>query len=153
MRGIVVDENVVMEAIEGRKPNGDRALPEGEFVLRLLNSGIRLFVNEAIVKKYHGIGQKIGTRSRPQGINNAMYGALMQTLADGHRLHHVDGVAADWPGLKKCDKEFVGVALHSGGMLVTGGTRLRELVGGHPAGSAIAYVTAERALAMPDVWT
>lgn len=152
MRGIVVDENVVMEAIEGRKPNGDRALSEGEFVFKLLNSSVRLFVNTAIVKKYHGIGQKIGTRSSPRGINNGMYGALMQTLADGHRLHHVDGVAADWLGLKKCDKEFVGVALQSGGMLVTGDTRLRELIGGHPAGSAITCVTAERALVMPDAW-
>ena len=152
MRGIVVDENVVMEAIEGIKPNGDRALSEGEFVFKLLNSVKPVFVNRAIVKKYHGIEQKIGARSHSKKINNAMYVALMATLADSGRLRHVDGVATDWPGLKKCDKEFVGVALQSGSILVTNDTRLRKLVGEHPVGSGITCVTAGRALVMPDMW-
>ena len=152
MRGIAVDENVVMEAIEGRKPSGDRALSEGEFVFKLLGSDNPMFVNNTIVKKYHGIKLKIGARSHSKEINNALYVALMQTLSDSHRMRHVDGVAADWPGLKKCDKQFVGVALQSGGILVTGDARLRELLAEHRVGSRIECVTAGRALDMQSVW-
>ena len=152
MKGIVVDENVVMEAIGGRKPSGDHALSEGEFVFKLLGSDNPVFVNSPIVKKYHGIEQKILARSHSKRINESLYVDLMQTLANSHRIHHVDGVAVDWPGLKKCDKEFVAVALQSGGILVTGDTRLRELLAGHPVGSGITCVTAGRALDMQSVW-
>ena len=152
MRGIVVDENVVMEAIEGRKPSGDHALSEGAFVFKLLGSDNPVFVNSPIIKKYHGIERKIIARSHSKRINESLYVALMQTLANSHRMHHVDGVAVDWPGLKKCDKEFAGVALQSGSILVTGDTRLRELLARHPVGSGIECVTAKRALGMQSAW-
>ena len=56
----------------------------------------------------------------------------------------------DWPGLKKCDKEFVGAALQSGSVLVTDDARLSRLVADHPLGSGITCVTAEDALDMLD---
>ena len=111
-----------------------------------------MFVNSPIVKKYRGIERKILARSHSKKINESLYRDLMQTLANSHRMHHVDGVAVDWPGLKKCDKQFVGVALQSGGILVTGDARLRELLAGHRVGSRIECVTAGRALDMQSVW-
>ena len=145
MRRFVVDENVVMEAIEGKKPNEDRALSEAQFVLKLLGSGDSLFVNDAILKKYRGIEQKIEMRSRSEGLNNGIHKAFMQTLTDA-RVHRIDGVPVDWAGLKKCDKEFVAVALQSRSILVTADARLREIVEGHPLGSRIECATAECAL-------
>lgn len=147
MRRFVVDENVVMEAIEGRKPNGDRALSEGQFMLKLLGSSDPLFVNGAILKKYRGIEQKIEMRSRSEGLNNAIYKAFMQTLSDA-RVTRIDGVPVDWAGLKKCDREFVAVALQSRSILVTADARLRKIVEGHPVGSRIECATAESALGL-----
>ena len=152
MRGIVVDENVVMEAIEGRKPSGDRAHSEGQFLFKLLGSDNPMFVNSPIIKKYHGIERKIIARSHSKRINSALYGDLMQTLANSHRMHYVDGVVVDWPCLKKCDKQFVGVALQSGGILVTADARLREFLAEHRVGSGIECVTAGRALDMQSAW-
>ena len=147
MNRFVVDENVVMEAIEGRKPNGDRALSEGLFMLKLLDSGDPLFVNGAILKKYRGIEQKIEMRSRSEGLNNGIHKAFMQTLSDAARVPRIDGVPVDWDGLKKCDKEFVAVALQSRSILVTADARLRKTVEGHPE-SRIECATAKYALGL-----
>ena len=136
-----------MWAIEGRKPNGDRALSEAQFVLKLLGSGDPLFVNDAILKKCRGIEQKIEARSRSEGINNGIHMAFMQTLSDGIKVPRIDGVPVDWAGLKKCDREFVAVALQSRSILVTADARLREKVGGHPE-SRIECATAECALGL-----
>ena len=147
MRRFVVDENVVMEAVEGKKPNGDLALSEVMFMAKLLRSGDPLFVNRAILKKYRGIEQKIEMRSRSEGLNNGIHKAFMQTLSDAARVHRIDGVPVDWAGLKKCDKEFVAVALQSRSILVTVDARLRETVEGHPE-SRIECATAECALGL-----
>ena len=147
MKMFVVDENVVMEAIENKKPNGDLALPEVQFMVKLLRSGDPLFVNEAILKKYRGIEQKIEMRSRSEGLNNGIHKAFMQTLSDAARVTRIDGVPVDWDGLKKCDKEFVAVALQSCSILVTSDVRLRETVEGHPE-SRIECTTAECALGL-----
>ena len=39
----------------------------------------------------------------------------------------VEAEKVKWEGLKKCDSEFVGVALRSGGTLVTSDTKLRRI--------------------------
>lgn len=151
MRGMVVDENVVMDAVKGKKPGRDPALAEAQFMLKLLDSGHPLFVNGTIIKKYRGIEQKVDMRGHPADLNNCIYRVFMQKLADSRSTSHVDGIPVDWPGLKKCDKVFVGVALQSGGILVTDDTRLRKVVEDHPLGSRITCVTARHALDLFDV--
>ena len=136
-----------MWAIEGRKPNGDRALFEAQFMLNLLGSGDPLFVNDAILKKCRGIEQKIEARSSSEGLNNGIHKAFMQTLSDGIKVPRIDGVPVDWGGLKKCDKEFVAVALQSRSILVTADARLRKTVEGYPE-SRIECATAESALGL-----
>lgn len=151
MRGIVVDENVVMEAIEGRKPNRDHAFAEAQFMFKLFDSSNQLFVNKAIIKKYGEIHQKIGMRSRFEGLNNRAYKILMQTLSNSDRINNVEGVALDWQGLKKCDKAFVGVALQSSSILVTSDMRLHKIVADHTRGSGIMCAVPKVALDLLDV--
>ena len=152
MRGIAVDINVVMEAIEGSKPDGSPAFAEAQFMFKLFGSRNRMLVNEKIVKKYRNMAKYLATRRNSRDLNNRVHKTLMETVADSARLNYVDGTGADWPGLKKCYKDFVGVVLKSGGILVTGDTRLRDLLAGHPVGSGITCVTAGRALGMQSVW-
>lgn len=144
MKGIVVDENVVMDAIKGRKPNRDLALAEAQFMFKLFDSNNPLFVNSTIVKKYRGIEQKVDMRGHPAGLNNCIYRIFMQKLADSRNINRVDGVSVDWDGLKKCDREFVGVALQSGSILVTADMRLHKIV--NERASRITCVTARHAL-------
>lgn len=151
MRGVVVDENVVMEAIEGRKPNRDHAFAEAQFMFKLFDSSNHLFVNKAIIKKYGEIYQKISMRSRFEGLNNRVYKILMQTLSNRDRINNVDGVALDWLGLKKCDKAFVGAALQSSSILVTSDLRLHKIVADHTRGSGITCAVPRAALDLLDV--
>lgn len=148
MRGVVVDVNVIMEAIEGKKPDDALALAEAEFMFKLFGSADHLFVNCAIVEKYRNIIKKIAERSLPRDINNTIHKVLMMTLTNNMRTNYVDGAGVDWPGIKKCDKELVGVALRSGAVLVTGDERLRKTVGDHPLGSGITCVSARDAIDM-----
>ena len=150
MKGIVVDINVIMEAIEGKKPDNAPAMAEAQFMFKLLGSNNTMFVNAAITKKYQDVSRVVGERSRPQDCNNIVHKTLMRELANSERTSYVDGTRVDWPGLKNCDKEFVRVALQSGSVLVTDDARLSKLVADHPLGSGITCVTAEDALDMLD---
>lgn len=148
MTGIVVDENIVMDAVNGKTPSGDPALAEAQFMFKLFDSNTPLFVNTTIAKKYRGIEQKIGMRSRSASLDNGIYRILMQALTDSIKITYVDGVAVDWPDLKKCDREFVGVALQTSGILVTSDSKLRKIVGDHPQGTRIVCATARHAIGL-----
>lgn len=151
MTGIVVDENIVMDAVNGKTAGGDPALAEAPFMFKLFDSNRPLFVNTTIAKKYRDIEQKIGMRGRSAGLNNGIYRILMQTLTDSTKINYVDGLAIDWPGLKKCDREFVGVALQTSSILVTADAKLRKIVEDHPRGSRITCATARHAIGLLDM--
>ena len=150
MTGIVVDENIAMDAANGKTAGGALALSEAQFMSKLFDSNHPLFVNTAIAKKYRDIEQKIGMRGRSAGLDNGIYIILMQTLTDSRKINYVDGLAVDWPGLKKCDREFVGVALQTSSMLVTADMKLRKIVEDHPGGSGITCATARHAIGLLD---
>lgn len=151
MAGIVVDECVIREAVEGKKPGGGRAHAEAEFVHKLLRSTGTIFVNRAISSKFYSLEKKIRAGSRPEHCNNAIYKDFVAVLRDSSRTVHVDGIDVDWEGLKKCDREFVGVALQSGSTLVTSDKKLRGIAREQRSqGSSIACVAAGDALRLLD---
>lgn len=151
MTGIVVDENIVMDAVNGKTAGGDPALAEALFMFKLFDSNRPLFVNTTIAKKYRDMEQKIGMRGRSAGLNNGICRILTQTLTDSTKINYVDGLAIDWPGLKKCDREFVGVALQTSSILVTADAKLRKIVEDHPRGSRITCATARHAIGLLDM--
>ena len=150
MKGTVVDISVIMEAIGGKKPDSAPAMAEAQSMFKLLGSNNTVFANAAITKKCQDISRVVGERSRPQDCNDTVHKTLMRELANSERTSCADGTRVDRPGLKKCDREFVGVALQSGSVLVTDDARLSRLVADHPLGSGITCVTAEDALDMLD---
>ena len=125
MRGIVVDENVVREAVEGKKPDGKNADAEAEFMHRLFRSSNTVFVNCKIEKKFRALQKKIKRGPRPASHrNDAVYVTLADMLNDGTRISYVEGVKVEMDGLKECDREFAGVALQTRSVLVTSDGRL-----------------------------
>ena len=126
--GVVVDENVVIEAATGKKPDGKEAWSEAEFMCGLFRSPEKIFVNDAILKKFSSMEGKIKAAAAAENCNNLIYKGLAALLKDSGRTVYVDGTRVDHEGLKKCDKEFVGVAVQSGAILVTADERLRAIV-------------------------
>ena len=125
MRGIVVDENVVREAVEGKKPDGTNANAEAEFMHRLFQSSNTVFVNSKIEAKFYGLQKKIDRgQRRAAPRNDAIYVILAGMLNNRTRISYVEGTKVEMDGLKKCDKEFVGVALQTRSVLVTSDARL-----------------------------
>ena len=128
MNGIVIDECVFMEAVRYKKPDGSHAIAETEFMCKMLRSPHTVFVNDVIVDKFHDIEQKINAMGNPRDYNNMICKNFLATLSDSKRTNYVDGIKIDWKGLKKCDREFVGVALQSNSILVTSDKPLRDIV-------------------------
>lgn len=139
MRGVVVDENVVREAVEGKKPDGSRAEAEAEFMHRLFRSSNTVFVNGKIVAKFRAMQKKMGGGTRQAAPrNDAIYVTLADMLSNRTRITYSEGVRVEIDGLKKCDREFVGVALQTRSVLVTSDSRLfRILEGCKGAGQGI----------------
>lgn len=149
MARFVVDENVVRNAVSGRNDRGEEALVEGEFMFRLLRVKSTVFVNDAIAKKFRSMWDKIMADSRPEDCNSRIYKGVAAMLRDGSRVSYVEGERVEWAGLKKCDREFVGVALQSGGVLVTSDMKLRRIVEEkRRQGSRIECIGVDRALGL-----
>ena len=147
MSGIVIDECVFMEAVRYKKPDGSYAIAEAELMCRLLRSSKTVFVNDAMVDKFHDVEKKINATGHPKDYNNMICKNFLATLSDSKRTSYVDGIKIDWKGLKKCDREFVGVALQSNSTLVTSDGPLRDIVEQmRLRGTRIECVTADQAI-------
>lgn len=147
MRDFVLDENVVIEAVDGKKPGGGDAWAECEFMCGLLGSRDKICVNAAILEKYRRMDKKMGPAGPAETRNNLIYKGLAAMLRDSERVRYVDGVSVDHKGLKKCDREFVGVAVQSGAALVTSDGRLCGILDElHSEGTRIEYLDAGAAL-------
>lgn len=144
MNGIVIDENVIVEATAGKKPDGTPAGAEAEFMYRLFRSSDTVFANAAIVDKFRGIQDKLDSGRHPYDYNHKIYKTLTAMPTDGSRTTRVEGIKVGRKGLKKCDKEFVGVAIQSGSVVVTSDMPLRGIIEDmRSEGSPIRCVTAE----------
>ena len=96
-------------------------------MLGLLRVKGTAYVNEPIAKKFRSMWDKIVADSRPEDCNSRMYKGVAATPRDGRRASYVEGSRAGSGGRKKCDREFVGVALQSGGILVASDMKLRHI--------------------------
>lgn len=128
MINIVVDENVIREAIEGKKPDGNYAHAEAEFMHKLFRSANKIFINVKIERKYYALRKKMDRDSRHIHRNEVVYDALAYILNSKTRLEYSEGVKITMDGLKECDREFVGVALQTRSVLVTSDDRLRKIL-------------------------
>lgn len=73
------------------------------------------------------MGDKIRADSRPEDRNNRIYKGIAAMIRDGRMVTYMEAEKVEWEGLKKCDKEFVGMALRPGGTPVTSDVKLRRI--------------------------
>ena len=128
MTGVVVDENVIREAVEGKKPDGSYAHAEAEFMYKLFRSTNRISVNVKIEAKYRALEKKMDRGPRNAHRNDVIYAVLSDMVNSKTRVNSCEGVRVTIDGLKECDREFVGVALQTRSVLVTSDDRLRKIL-------------------------
>ncbi len=147
MRNYVIDENVIMESIHGEKPNGENADAEAELMFKILRGNDHIFINKEIEKKIYSIPKKIRRNHSEKSLNNRIYGKLIQVIRDPTRTTFVDGTKIEFEGPKKCDKQFVSVAIQSGGILITSDGKIKgPIEKGGPIVSKCMCMTAEEIL-------
>lgn len=137
MTGIVVDENVIREAVEGKKPDGSYAHAVAEFMHKLFRSTNKIFVNVKIESKYRALQKKIDRDSHNVHRNDLIYAVLADMLNSKTRVDWREGVRVTIGGLKECDREFAGVALQTKSVLVTSDDRLRGILEREMAGQGV----------------
>lgn len=125
MTDYVIDENVIMESIHGEKPNGDDADAEAEFMFKILRGNDHFFINKEIEKKIYSIPKKIRNKYSEKHLNNRIYHKLVRVIKDPTRTTFVEGTPIDFEGPKKCDKQFVSVAIQSKGLLITADDKIK----------------------------
>lgn len=138
MTSIVVDENVVREAVEGKKPDGSYAHAEAEFMHKLFRSTNKIFVNVKIEGKFRNLQKKMDRGPPNAHRNDLIYAVLSDMLNSKTRVEYSEGVKVAIGGLKECDREFVGVALQTNSVLVTSDKRLVGILEREMAGRGVA---------------
>ena len=126
MTDYIIDENVIMESIHGQKPNNKNADAESELMYKILSGEDHIILNKEIEKKIYKIPKKILAKYSEKSLNNQIYPRLLKIIRDPSRTTFVDGIKIDFEGQKKCDKQFVSVAIQSNGILITADNKLKE---------------------------
>lgn len=137
MASIVVDENVVREAVEGKKPDGSYAHAEAEFMHKLFRSKNKIFVNVKIEGKFRALRKKMDHGPPNAHHNDLIYAVLSETLNSKTRVEYSEGARAAMGGLEECDEEFVGVALQTNSVLAASDERLVEILKREVAGRGV----------------
>lgn len=127
MTSYVIDENIILNAITGEKPDCSTAFPEKIFVSRFLYGNDHLFINNKIKDKIlKNMPKKITSFSKP--LDNHIYPLIKKLIFNPSRTTIIDGTKNDFKGVKDCDTEFVGVAIQSNAILVTADSELKIAV-------------------------
>lgn len=147
MTNYVIDENVIMESIHGKKPDGSNADAEAELMYKILRGKDHIWINEEIAKKIYNISRKIRNEHSEKDLNNRIYKRLIQVMQDSTRTSYTHGKLVDFKGPKKCDKQFVNVAIQSNSILVTADDKIKGPVkNGGPVVSKCICRTAKEVL-------
>ena len=128
MTNYVIDENVIMEAMHGKKPDGTYADAEAELMFKILRGNDHIWLNKEIQKKICNIPKKIRKNTSENNLNNRIHTRLLQVILDSTKTSYVDGNLVDFEGPKKCDKQFVNVAIQSASILITADAKLKDSV-------------------------
>jgi predicted nucleic acid-binding protein len=127
MSRYVIDENIILNAITGEKPDCSVTLTEKIFILCFLRGNDHLYINNKIKAKIlKNIPEKISSFTKP--LDNQIYPLIKKLIFDSSRTTIVDGIKNNFKGVKDCDTEFVGVAIHSNAILVTADSKLKNAI-------------------------
>jgi len=142
MNNYVIDENIILNAITGEKPDCSTTLTEKIFISCFLHGHDHLFINNKIKDKIlKNMPKKISSFTKP--LDNHIYPLIKKLIFNSSRTTIVDGIKNNFKGVKDCDTEFVGVAIQSNAILVTADSKLKTAVGEDSFASNCKCKTAE----------
>ena len=122
----VIDENVLIDAWHGKKPDGTNALAERKFICDLAYGEAKIAISVEIKRKIIRFCKDAEKKSK--GVDNLILPIFIDLMNNYRRTQFHAPQKNDFPGIKKCDKEFVGVALKSESILVTADKRLKDAI-------------------------
>ena len=144
MTSYVIDENVILNAIHGKKAKTNQpALKEKIFLYRIFQGRDHIFVNIPIRQKFFKLPRKINENYKDQTLDNHIIPLFLKLIKDQERTTIVEGIKTKFKGVKKCDTEFVGVTLQSNATLVTADEKLKDAISKDTSVSNCTCVTVE----------
>lgn len=123
MTDFIIDEMVIRECDSQTDTTGKRNIRSLDFMTSLIQSNHRVALNKKIERKYRDYQQMIkntGIFSNPTTSN-----IINDMLRSDKRIDR-DGTPGKYKPcrVKKCDREFVGVSIHTRGKFVTNDKKL-----------------------------
>ena len=131
MTDYVIDENVVLNAIHGKKASNSEsknADTEKIFLYRFFSNSDKQFMNLKIQQKFFALPKKVAQKYKNEILDNHIILRFLGVMNDPLKTSIVDGVSNTFKGVKKCDTEFVGVTLQSNATLVTADGKLKTAI-------------------------
>lgn len=141
MTEYVIDENVVRNAWHGKKADGSDAFEEMKFLADLFSCNGHLNISEKIRKKFNKFRK--GTENNTKGVNDLMLSIFIKLMYNQSKCLVTESIKTDFQGVKKCDNEFVGVALKTNSVLVTADKKLKTAIEKDKIGKNIRCVTVD----------
>lgn len=131
MTDYVIDENVVLNAIHGKKASNSKsknADTEKIFLYGFFSNKDKQFMNLKIRQKYYTLPKKVEQKYKNEILDNHIIPRFLAVMIDPLKTSIIDGVSNTFKGIKKCDTEFVGVTLQSNATLVTADENLKTAI-------------------------
>ena len=144
MTEYVIDENVIRNAWHGKKADGSDAFEEMKFLADLFSCNGHLNLSEKIRKKFNKFRK--GTENNTKGVNDLMLSKFIKLMYNQSKCLVTEPIKTDFQGVKKCDNEFVGVALKTNSVLVTADEKLKAAIEKDKIAKKIRCVTVEETL-------
>jgi len=141
----VIDENVLLNAWHGKKPNNTDALSERKFLHDIFYGNQHLAISHKIRGKFSKIGKKL--QEQQKGVDNLVIPLFLKLIFNSKRATMHTPIKTNFKGVKNCDKEFVGVALKSNGIIVTADHKLKMAISDDPSVKHIECMTTEEVIA------
>ena len=144
MNEYVIDENVVRNAWHGKKADGSDAFEEMRFLADLYSCNGHLNLSEKIRKKFNQYRKD--TEYQTKGVNDLMLTKFIKLMYNESKCSITEPTKTDFQGVKKCDNEFVGVALKTRSILVTADKKLKESIEKDEIAKKVKCMTVEETL-------
>ncbi|MCV0411257.1 hypothetical protein [Nitrosopumilus sp.] len=131
MTDYVIDENVVLNAIHGKKASNNKsknADTEKIFLYGFFSNKDKQFMNLKIQQKFFALPKKVEQKYNNEILDNHIIPRFLGVMSDPLKTSIIEGISNNFEGVKKCDTEFVGVTLQSNAILVTADGNLKKAI-------------------------
>jgi len=148
MTDYVIDEMVVRNAWHGKKPDKSNADGELKFLADVFYNNYHVSVSQKIRSKFNKF--RDDHQQITAGVNDLVLKNFIKLLHDSSRCTITEPTKTDFKGVKKCDNEFVGVALKTKSILVSADSGIKDAISKDPVAKKVKCLTVEEILDNQD---